>query len=132
RVGDADVVNGVRVERHDSWQKVISSRIANAVRNRLTGDSITDVGCSLRVMRTSFLRRVKLYDGLHRFLPTLLRLEGARVVEVPVAHRPRLHGRSKYGIRNRLFKGIADLVAVRWMIRRHIRTRLREERGRPD
>ncbi len=132
RVGDADVVNGVRVERHDSWQKVVSSRIANAVRNRLTGDSITDVGCSLRVMRTSFLRRVKLYDGLHRFLPTLLRLEGARVVEVPVAHRPRLHGRSKYGIRNRLFKGIADLVAVRWMIRRHIRTRVREERGRPD
>ena len=102
------------------------------MRNRLTGDSITDVGCSLRVMRTSFLRRVKLYDGLHRFLPTLLRLEGARVVEVPVAHRPRLHGRSKYGIRNRLFKGIVDLVAVRWMIRRHIRTRLREGGSRAD
>ena len=132
RVEDADVVNGVRVERHDSWQRIVSSRIANAVRNRLTGDSITDVGCSLRVMRTSFLRRVKLYDGLHRFLPTLLRLEGARVVEVPVAHRPRLHGRSKYGIRNRLFKGIVDLVAVRWMIRRHIRTRLREGGSRAD
>ena len=132
RVRDADVINGVRVDRRDSWHRIVSSQIANAVRNRLTGDSITDVGCSLRVMRTSFLRRVKLYDGLHRFLPTLLRLEGARVIEVPVSHRPRLHGRSKYGIRNRLFRGLVDLVAVRWMIRRHIRAQIGQESKRGD
>jgi len=112
--------------------RTVSSHVANAVRNRLTDDSITDVGCSLRVMRTSLLRRVKLYAGLHRFLPTLLRLEGARIVEVPVRHRPRLHGRSKYGIANRLFVGIADLIAVRWMIRRHLHSRLRDRSDASD
>lgn len=119
----ADVVNGVRVERHDSWQKRASSRVANAVRNRVTGESVTDVGCSLRVMRTVFLRRIKLYRGLHRFLPTLLALEGARVVEVPVSHRPRSYGRSKYGVGDRLFTGVVDLLAVRWMKQRAMRYR---------
>jgi hypothetical protein len=76
------------------------------------------VGCSLRVMRASFVRRVKLYRGMHRFLPTLLRLEGARLAELPVAHRPRRAGVSKYGIANRLFVGLADVLAVRWMVKR--------------
>jgi glycosyltransferase involved in cell wall biosynthesis len=122
----ADVVNGVRTERRDSWVRRASSRIANGVRNRLTGETVTDVGCSMRVMRTVYLRRIKLFDGMHRFLPTLLRMEGARVMEVPVAHRPRRHGRSKYGIRNRLGRGIIDLFAVRWMQRRALRYRLRD------
>ena len=112
---DVDVVNGVRRDRHDTVWKIFTSRIANGVRNRLTGESVTDVGCSLRVMRTVFLRRIRLDRGLHRFLPTLLRLEGARMVEVPVSHRPRRYGRSKYGARNRLFAAIADLVRVRRM-----------------
>lgn len=119
----ADVVNGVRVERRDSLVKRISSRVANAVRNRVTGESVTDVGCSLRVMRTVHLRRIKLYRGLHRFLPTLLALEGARLVEVPVSHRPRCYGRSKYGVLNRLFTGLVDLFAVRWMKQRALRYR---------
>jgi hypothetical protein len=97
---------------------VWSSRIANAVRNRFTGEAVTDVGCSLRVMRAAHVRRIKLYRGLHRFLPTLLRLEGARVVEVPVSHRPRRFGRSKYGIGNRLGVALLDLLAVRWMQKR--------------
>jgi glycosyltransferase involved in cell wall biosynthesis len=111
----ADVVNGVRVRRNDGFTKRISSRIANGFRNWMNEENVTDVGCSLRVMRTSFVRRVKLYRGMHRFLPTLLRIEGARLIEVPVAHRARRYGRSKYGIADRLFVGIADVFAVRWM-----------------
>ena len=121
RIEGCDVVCGVRADRHDSWVRRASSRIANAVRNRLTGESITDVGCSLRVMRARHARRVPFFEGMHRFLPTLLRLEGARrIVEVPVSHRPRLRGVSKYGIHNRLWRALADLFAVRWMQRRWI------------
>jgi glycosyltransferase involved in cell wall biosynthesis len=122
----ADVVNGVRQGRRDGWVRKVSSRIGNGFRNWITHESVSDVGCSLRVMRASYLRRVKLYRGMHRFLPTLLRLEGARVIELPVSHRPRRHGRSKYGIANRLFVGIADVFAVRWMQKRQLRWRLRE------
>ena len=120
QLGDCDVVCGVRTDRHDSFVRRASSRIANGVRNRLTGESITDVGCSLRVMRTRHARRVLPFDGMHRFLPTLLRMEGARVKEVPVRHRPRLRGVSKYGIHNRLWRGIADIFGVRWLQRRRI------------
>ena len=94
------------------------------MRNRLTGGSVSDVGCSLRVMRTRYLQRVKLYRGLHRFLPTLLALEGARVIEIPVSHRARRYGRSKYGIWDRLFVGLFDLAAVCWMKRRAFRYRV--------
>jgi glycosyltransferase involved in cell wall biosynthesis len=122
----ADVVNGVRVGRRDGWLRLVSSRIANRVRNRVTRESVTDVGCSLRAMRAEPLRRVKLFRGAHRFLPTLLRLEGARVIEVPVSHRARRQGVSKYGIRNRLGAGLLDLLAVRWMQSRALRYRARE------
>lgn len=122
----ADVVNGVRRNRHDSWVRRLSSRVGNGFRNWLTGESVTDVGCSLRVMRTSYLREVKLYRGMHRFLPTLLRMQGARLTEVPVGHRPRRHGRSKYGIGNRFFTGIVDTLAVRWMQSRHVTYRADE------
>jgi dolichol-phosphate mannosyltransferase len=123
---EADVVNGVRVDRCDAWLRIISSQIANSVRNRVTGESVTDVGCSLRVMRTRYLRRIKMFRGMHRFLPTLLALEGARVIEIPVSHRPRRYGRSKYGIRNRLLTGLVDLLAVRWMKKRALRYRVRD------
>jgi glycosyltransferase involved in cell wall biosynthesis len=126
RLDGADVVNGVRERRQDSWVRRESSRIANGFRNRMNGEAVTDVGCTLRVMRAEHARRVKLFRGMHRFLPTLLRLEGARVVEVPVAHRPRRYGRSKYGIGNRLFVGLVDVFAVRWMQRRHERWIARE------
>ncbi len=125
-LGRADVVNGVRSSRQDTWVRKLSSRIGNGFRNRMTGESVTDVGCSLRVMRTSFLRNVKLHRGMHRFLPTLLRMEGARLVELPVHHRPRLHGHSKYGIGNRLFVGLTDVFAVRWMQSRHITYEVQE------
>ncbi|MFQ5416778.1 MAG: glycosyltransferase family 2 protein [Myxococcota bacterium] len=115
----ADVVNGVRVLRRDSWARRAGSRLANGFRNWATSESVTDVGCSLRVVRTAYLQRVPLHRGMHRFLPTLLRMEGARVVEIPVSHRPRRYGRSKYGHLDRLAAGLIDVWAVRWMQSRH-------------
>ena len=122
----ADVVGGIRTERRDTWVRKLASRIGNGFRNWVTGECVTDVGCSLRVMRTEYLRRVKLFRGLHRFLPTLLRLEGARVIEVPVSHRDRRFGLSKYGILDRLFVGFADVLAVRWMKSRMLHYRATE------
>ncbi len=116
-LGRADVVNGIRVERQDPWLRRVSSRIANALRNRITGASVRDVGCSIRVMRAEFVKRVDLYRGMHRFLPTLLAMQGARLVEVPVAHRPRRFGSSKYRIGNRLPEALIDLFAV-WRMKR--------------
>lgn len=123
----ADVVCGVRSTRQDSPLRRVSSRIANGVRNALTGESIRDVGCTLRAYRAEFVRRVPMFSGMHRFLPTLLRWEGARIVEIPVRHRPRRSGRSKYNVRNRIGNACADLLAVRWMRRRRLDRRDVEE-----
>jgi glycosyltransferase involved in cell wall biosynthesis len=122
-----DVVCGVRARRQDTWVRKVSSRIANGVRNRLTHESVTDVGCTLKAFRIEYLRRVPMFTGMHRFLPTLLKMAGARVTEVPVNHRPRLHGQPKYNIRNRIWRALADLFAVRWMQKRWIDQRLSEE-----
>jgi glycosyltransferase involved in cell wall biosynthesis len=122
-----DVVSGVRVKRQDTWLRRLSSRIANGVRNRLTGESVTDVGCTLRACRVEFLRELPMFTGMHRFLPTLLKLAGARITEVPVGHRPRRFGTTKYGIHNRLWRGLVDLMAVRWMQKRWIDPRRVEE-----
>ncbi|MFQ5525649.1 MAG: glycosyltransferase family 2 protein [Thermoanaerobaculia bacterium] len=117
---DCDVVCGIRTERQDSWVRKVSSRIANGARNWMTSESIADVGCSLRAYRAEFLRGLPAFDGMHRFLPTLLRLNGARVREIPVNHRPRRFGTSKYGVNDRLWRGISDLFGVRWLQRRWI------------
>jgi dolichol-phosphate mannosyltransferase len=122
-----DVVSGVRAKRHDSWLRRISSRVANWTRNRLTHENISDVGCTLRVFRAPCLKGLKLFSGMHRFLPTLLRMDGWSITEVPVNHRPRTKGRSKYGVWNRLFRGLYDLFGVRWMQARWLRYRIREE-----
>jgi glycosyltransferase involved in cell wall biosynthesis len=126
-LADCDLVCGVRTERRDGWHRRASSRIANAVRNRVTGERIADVGCGLKAYRAEVLRRMPRFDGMHRFLPTLMRLAGARVKEVPVGHRPRLHGESKYGVGNRLWRALADLAAVRWMQRRALDRGISEE-----
>lgn len=122
-----DVVSGVRQNRRDSWSRRVSSRVANAVRNWATDESITDVGCSLKAYRARYLRHLPMFGGMHRFLPTLVRWNGARVAEISVAHRPRLHGVAKYGIGNRLFRALADLFAVRWMRTRWIDPGIVEE-----
>jgi dolichol-phosphate mannosyltransferase len=122
----ADCVCGVRVDRRDSLSKRIASRVANGVRRFVLSDGIHDIGCSLRVTRASSLARIKLFHGGHRFLPSLLVMEGARVVEVPVRHRPRRHGASNYGVGRRLIAGCADLVAVFWLKRRIDRYEIKE------
>lgn len=122
----ADCVNGVRSVRRDRFAKRLASRAANGFRRWVLGDRVRDIGCSLRVMRAAPLSRIKLFRGGHRFLPVLLALEGARVVEIPVNHRPRLHGRSKYAIGDRLFEAWADLFAVLWMKRRIVRYDVKE------
>lgn len=122
-----DAVVGVRTERRDTFVRRVSSRIANYVRNRLSDETITDTGCSLKAYRTEAVSRIRLYNGMHRFLPTLLKMEGYKVRELPVGHRPRLHGESKYGIGNRLVPSFVDLLAVRWMKRRKLRYEVRDE-----
>src|SRR5207244_2948280 len=99
----------------DSFVKVASSRIANWVRNKLSQENISDAGCTYRAFRRECVSKIKLYRGLHRFIPTLLKMEGFSVVEIPVGNNPRLHGQSKYGVWNRLFKSFRDLLAIRWM-----------------
>jgi len=122
-----DAVVGVRRKRQDNLVRRVSSRVANYVRNRLSDETITDTGCSLKAFRRAALSRLVLYDGMHRFLPTLLKMEGFRVREIPVGHRPRRHGDSKYGIGNRLLPSFMDLLAVRWMKRRKLRYEVKDD-----
>ena len=126
---DYDLVCGWRTERHDTITRKISSRVANAVRNAVTGDRVHDTGCSLKVFRRPVVDRLQLFNGMHRFFPALALMHGFTVTEVPVRHHPRTHGISKYGVGNRLFKGLYDLFAVRWMQTRVLRYRLRTGEG---
>ena len=115
-----DMVYGWRRNRKDPFLKLISSKIANFVRNAITGENIKDTGCSLKAYRRQCLNNIKLYDGMHRFLPTLVQLEGFRIEEVEVSHNPRKYGKSKYNIRKRLVRPFLDLLAVAWMKKRHL------------
>ena len=115
-----DVVSGKRVNRKDSIVKKVSSRIANYIRNKITKENIVDTGCSLKLFKAEYIKRLKLFDGLHRFLPTLCKMEGAKVIEVPVSHRARIYGKTHYGILNRAFKALIDAFAVLWMKKRFL------------
>jgi len=116
-----DAVCGVRVKRNDSWWKRVSSRIGNGFRNWVTRDDIIDTGCTLKAYRRECLEGLELYKGMHRFLPTLIKMRGYRVTQVPVSHHPRRAGQTKYGTWGRLVKGLADVWAVRWMKANQIR-----------
>ncbi|HAP39679.1 MAG: glycosyltransferase family 2 protein [Nitrospira sp.] len=120
-----DLVCGWRKDRHDNVTRKISSRIANSVRSAVTGDRVHDTGCSLKLFRRAVVDKLQLFEGMHRFFPALALMHGFTVTEVPVRHYPRAHGTSKYGVGNRLFKGLYDLVAVRWMQHRCLRYRYR-------
>jgi dolichol-phosphate mannosyltransferase len=125
--GEYDVVNGWRYNRQDTLSKKVGSKIGNFVRNKLTRESIRDTGCSLKIMRASMLKRIRMFKNMHRFLPTLMRLEGAKVIEVKVNHRPRLKGTSKYTNLRRGVDGLYDVIAVRWMQERFLGTRVKEK-----
>lgn len=126
RLEGADVVSGVRANRQDGWKRLVSSRIANGIRRSVLGDTLTDIGCSLKVYRREVLEGLPTFVGVHRFLPALCQFRGARVVEVPVRHRPRTKGVSKYGVGNRLWRGIRDLYGVLWLRARLLQYRIRE------
>ena len=123
----ADVVSGIRAGRRDSWLRRVSSRIANGVRRAALGDHITDIGCSFKAYRREALEGIPMFVGVHRFLPALCQFRGARVVEVRVSHRARRHGVSKYGVSNRLWRGLHDLVGVSWLKVRLIRYTIRRD-----
>ncbi len=127
RLQHTDVVCGYRVRRKDPWFRRIQSRIANAIRNWITHDSIIDTGCTLKAFHAHCLQNVKLHEGMHRFLPTLFQLEGFRVEQIPVNHFPRTHGHTKYSMTNRMFRALKDLLAVRWMQKRSLRYKIEKE-----
>jgi glycosyltransferase involved in cell wall biosynthesis len=112
---EADGVSGARVNRRDPWVRRISSKIANFIRNKLSGDHVIDSASGIKGFRRSVLVKVPRFNGMHRFLPTLVRMVGGKVVEVPVNHRERFAGTAKYGVGNRAFRAFRDLLGVRWL-----------------
>ena len=124
-----DGVTGWRVKRDDPFIRRASSRIANAIRNWVSDENVQDSGCTYRAFRRECLRSLVLYRGFHRFVPTLLRMHGYRVLEVPVNHRPRRFGQSKYGIGNRAVAAFKDLLVIRWMKDRVLRYDIAEDLG---
>jgi len=126
-----DAATGWRVDRAagDKFVRRVSSRVANRIRNWVSADTIQDSGCTFRAFRRECLRGLVLYRGFHRFIPTLLKMRGYRVIEVPVGHRPRRFGRSKYGVLNRAAVAFVDLLMIRWMTARLLRYEVIEDAG---
>jgi dolichol-phosphate mannosyltransferase len=126
-----DAATGWRVDRAagDTFVRRVSSRIANRIRNWVSADTIQDSGCTFRAFRRECLRGLVLYRGFHRFIPTLLKMHGYRLIEVPVGHRPRRFGRSKYGVLNRAAVALVDLLVIRWMAARLLRYEVVEDAG---
>jgi len=126
----ADCVCGTRVETRgqgDNFVRIASSRIANWVRNKLSGENISDAGCCYRVFKRECVADLKFFKGMHRFMPTLFKIEGFTVTEVPVSTNPRFAGKSNYGVWNRLFASFYDLLAVRWMKKRMFKYKIAEK-----
>ena len=121
-----DMVNGIRAKRADNFVRKCSSRLANGFRNLITGRTVSDVGCSTRVMRHACVENLPFFHGYHRFLPTLVAMHGFTLAEIPVNHRPRAAGKSKYGIHNRLWSGLRDCFGVRWLRLRQRRWTVRD------
>lgn len=119
-MASADVVFGVRKNRQDTRSRLIASKIANSIRRLALGDNATDTGCSLKVIRREHVALLVPFNGLHRYLPAFLQRAGLRSVEVPVNHRSRKAGVSKYTIKGRAVRGIYDLIGVRWLLNRRI------------
>ena len=122
----ADLVCGYRAQRRDTRVKRLTSRIANAVRSRFTKDGVRDTGCTLKAMRRECLSALVPFKGMHRFIPALVKGAGYRLVEVPVNHRPRRFGQSKYGLGNRAVRATMDMFGVRWLLSRRLNYKIRE------
>jgi dolichol-phosphate mannosyltransferase len=120
-----DLVCGYRQKRKDTAFKRLQSRIANAVRSRFVGDGVRDTGCTLKAMRRECREALLLFNGMHRFIPALIRNMGWRVTELPVNHRPRVSGVSKYGFGNRALRATMDMLGVRWLNSRRTQYRIK-------
>jgi dolichol-phosphate mannosyltransferase len=123
----ADLVCGYRVKRQDTLVKRLTSRIANAVRSRYTKDGVRDTGCTLKAMRRECVSALLPFKGMHRFIPALVKAAGYRLVEIPVSHRPRRFGQSKYGLGNRALRATMDMFGVRWLLSRRLNYKIRKE-----
>jgi glycosyltransferase involved in cell wall biosynthesis len=128
-VQKAHAVCGVRQGRRDGFVKKVSSRIANGLRGMVLRDGIHDAGCTYRIVRRSLVQNLPPFRALHRFLPSILRFYGLKVIEAPVRHRPRVSGVSKYGIGNRAWVGIIDMMAMRWYRHRHLPPNMLDSEG---
>jgi dolichol-phosphate mannosyltransferase len=122
----ADLVCGYRVKRKDTVVKRLTSRIANAVRSRFTRDGVGDTGCTLKAMRRECVSALVPFKGMHRFIPALVKGAGYRLVEIPVSHRPRRFGQSKYGLGNRALRATIDMFGVRWLLSRRLNYKIRD------
>lgn len=125
----ADLVCGYRARRRDTLVKRLTSRIANFVRSRFVGDGIRDTGCTLKAMRAACVESLVPFKGVHRFIPALVKNAGFRIVEIPVNHRARRFGTSKYGLGNRAVKATTDMLGVRWLQSRRISPSAAREDG---
>ncbi|MFZ0565854.1 MAG: glycosyltransferase family 2 protein [Chlamydiales bacterium] len=124
---DCDLVVGWRINRQDPWKKKIISQISNWIRSRLCRDGMHDSGCSLKIYRSEALKKIKMYHGMHRFLPALFKIEGFSVKEITVNHRKRLKGKTKYHFFNRSIGPILDMFVVYWMHRRALNSKDHKE-----
>jgi len=121
----ADLVCGYRINRQDTLVKRLTSWIANAVRSRFTKDGVRDTGCTLKAIRRECVSALVPFKGMHRFIPALIKGAGYRVVEIPVNHRPRRFGQSKYGLGNRALRATIDMFGVRWLLSRRLNYKIR-------
>lgn len=124
---ECDLVCGIRHQRKDSLNKRLISKMANSIRQWLCQDGVADTGCSLKIYRKACLNQIKMFHGMHRFLPALFKIEGFRIKQLPVNHRQRLRGKSHYHFFNRSLNTLADLLAVYWMHRRHLCYQIKED-----
>ena len=115
-----DFVNGIRANRKDTVVKKLSSKIANGFRKAMINDGIHDTGCPLKIIKTEYAKRVPFFDGMHRFLPALVQLQGGKVMQIPIQHFERYAGTAKYHLWNRMKKPFFDTFAFRWMKNRYI------------
>lgn len=122
----ADLVCGYRAQRKDRFGKRVTSKIANFIRSRFTRDYVRDTGCTLKAMRRDCANALVPFKGMHRFIPALVRGAGFRLVEIPVNHRPRRFGQTKYGFGSRAWRATMDMFGVRWLLSRRLNYKVRD------
>lgn len=125
-IEEYDLVTGIRTGRKDDFIKNVSSKIANGIRRLFTQDGMLDTGCPLKVIKTDYAKRIPMFNGLHRFLPAMILLQKGRVHQIPVRHFPRIGGKGKFGVWNRIFGPLSACFVYLWMRRNYIRYEIKK------